>query len=115
MRGFAFIVGLTTFVGHGNLTALDKPTMTSPEDGGVLKGYVVNVDERNGTFGFRETNGRQCSQPTPLPVLMVIADMYVYSQQMTWDDLRKISNSARITALAVDPSDPSRKVLMISE
>ena len=49
---------------------------------------------------------------------MVLADQQDFSVTrylLTWDDLRKISASGRITSVAVDPSDPQGKRAMIPQ
>ena len=106
MRAIAFVVGLTTFAANGGLIASvnhDCATL-SPSEDSIPKGYIVNVDEKNSSFDFRETNGRTTRHARPLPVLMVIADMYAVPFKATWDDIRHVSVTGRITSVAVDPS-----------
>ena len=102
MRSFALIVGLTS-VAVGS----DASAMPGLGERVIAVGTIVNVDEKNSSFDILEIDSGRTNYTKPIPVLMVIRHDNGSSYQCTWDDLRKISASGRITSLVVDPSDPS--------
>jgi len=105
MRGIALIVGLTAFAVGSQSSAEPSPGQTI-----IAVGKIVNVDEKNSSFDVLSADGRRTHIAKPLPVLMVLADQHDSSftqYVLTWEDLRKISVSGRITSVAVDPSDPN--------
>ena len=105
MRSFALIVGLSALTVGSHCSA-----MSNPNEIVIALGKIVNVDEKNSSFDVLSADGRRTHVAKPLPVLMVLADQQDFSVTrylLTWDDLRKISVSGRITSVAVDPSDPS--------
>lgn len=103
MRSFALIVaGLTAFAVGSKSSA-----MPSPGERVIAVGKIVNVDEKNSSFDVLGTDGQRTRYTKPLPVLMVISNESGPLYYGTWDDIRKISASGRITSVAVDPSDPN--------
>lgn len=102
MRTFALVAGLTAF-------AVGSSGFATPSQGErvIAIGTIVNVDEKNSSFDILGTDGHRTTYTKPLPVLMVIADQYDLPYNGTWDDIRKISVSGRITGIAVDPSNPN--------
>src|SRR5215207_2348155 len=102
MRGYMFAVGLTALaVGSG------RAAMPSPSETVIAVGVIVNVDEKNLSFDVREASGRQSSHRVHSPICITIRCDGTLPFKATWEDVRKISVSGRITSVAVDPSDPS--------
>ena len=106
MRAIALVAGLTACAAANPGFAHSSPGETV-----IAKGYIANVDERNSSFDVVAPDGGRTRHATPCPVLMVIRDQQDFSfreYQATWQDLRKISVSGRITAVAVDPNNPNK-------
>ena len=100
MRSFAFIVGLTAASMSSQSFA-----MTAPSERIIAEGKIVNVDEKNSSFEVLAADGGRTRVFTPKPVLIVIKDQQDFAYQGTWDDVRRISVSGRITGIAVDPGE----------
>ena len=110
MRRITLVVGLTAFA-----VAADRSSaMPTPVETVIAKGYIVNVDEKNSSFDVLGIDGRRSSHATPCPVLMAIRIDHGLPFRATWEDLRTISVSGRITGVVVDPSDPSLIIFDLS-
>ena len=102
MRSIALIVGLTAFAVGSNGFA-----MPNPGERVIAEGKIVNVDEKNLTFGVLDANGRQSSHRVHSPICITMRFDDALPYDGTWDDLRQIGASGRVVSVAVDPSNPN--------